>query len=68
MCIEDEDDLRNDIAEELAAADYTVLRLPTAGRQSLLDRHRPDLVLCDITMPGLGGYEVLKAMREKGLG
>ena len=32
----------------------------------MLANHRPDLVLCDITMPGLGGYDVLKAMREKG--
>ena len=32
----------------------------------MLSEHRPDLVLCDITMPGLGGYDVLKAMREKG--
>jgi CheY-like chemotaxis protein len=33
---------------------------------SLLDRNRPDLVLCDITMPGIGGYDVLKALREQG--
>ena len=70
LCIEDEDDLRNDIAEELAAADYNVLQA-SDGKEALamLAAHRPDLVLCDITMPGLGGYDVLKAMREKtGLG
>ncbi|NNC01038.1 response regulator, partial [Corallococcus exiguus] len=33
---------------------------------AILERHRPDLVLCDITMPGLGGYDVLKVMREQG--
>src|SRR6478735_2816973 len=67
LCIEDEDDLRNDIAEELAAADYNVLQA-SDGKEALalLSKHRPDLVLCDITMPGLGGYDVLKAMREKG--
>lgn len=66
LCIEDEDDLRNDIAEELAAADYNVLQAAD-GKEALamLSEHRPDLVLCDITMPGLGGYDVLKAMREK---
>ena len=46
LCIEDEDDLRNDIAEELAAADYTVLQA-SDGREAieLLSTHRPDLVL-----------------------
>jgi CheY-like chemotaxis protein/DNA-binding CsgD family transcriptional regulator len=70
LCIEDEDDLRNDIAEELVAAGYHVLQASNGQEAlSLLATHRPDLVLCDITMPGLGGYDVLKAMREKsGLG
>jgi DNA-binding NarL/FixJ family response regulator len=67
LCIEDEDDLRTDIAEELEAANYGVLQASNGSEAlSLLRKHRPDLVLCDITMPGLGGYDVLKAMREKG--
>jgi DNA-binding NarL/FixJ family response regulator len=67
MCVEDEEDLRIDIAEELAAANYTVLQAANGVEAlQLLERHHPDLVLCDITMPGLGGYEVLKSMREEG--
>jgi DNA-binding NarL/FixJ family response regulator len=67
LCVEDEDDLRGDIAEELEAANYRVLQAANGSEAlSLLDRHRPDLVLCDITMPGLGGYDVLKALREQG--
>lgn len=66
LCIEDEDDLRGDIAEELIAANYHVLEAADGIEAlKLLEQRRPDLVLCDITMPGLGGYEVLKAMREK---
>jgi DNA-binding response OmpR family regulator/DNA-binding CsgD family transcriptional regulator len=67
LCIEDEDDLRTDLVEELEAADYLVLQASN-GREALtlLEQHRLDLVLCDITMPGLGGYDVLKAMREQG--
>ena len=67
LCIEDEDDLRVDIADELKAANYDVLQASN-GVEALrvLDQSRPDLVLCDITMPGLGGYEVLKAMRSEG--
>ncbi|MCB8820883.1 helix-turn-helix transcriptional regulator [Microvirga rosea] len=67
LCIEDEEDLRTDIAEELEAANYAVIQASNGSEAlSVLKKHRPDLVLCDITMPGLGGYDVLKAMREKG--
>jgi DNA-binding response OmpR family regulator/DNA-binding CsgD family transcriptional regulator len=67
LCIEDEEDLRIDIADELKAADYEVLQAANGNEAlKLLESARPDLVLCDITMPGLGGYEVLKAMRGEG--
>ena len=67
LCVEDEDDLRTDIAEELEAADYHVIQAANGSEAlELLEQHRPDLVLCDITMPGLGGYDVLKAMRAQG--
>jgi DNA-binding NarL/FixJ family response regulator len=67
LCIEDEEDLRVDIADELKAANYEVLQAAN-GQEALklLETARPDLVLCDITMPGLGGYDVLKAMRTEG--
>ncbi len=67
LCVEDEADLRGDIAEELEAAGYRVLEAANGAEAiSLLENERPDLVLCDITMPGLGGYDVLKAIREQG--
>ncbi len=31
----------------------------------LAKEHRPDLILCDIRMPGLSGYEVLMALRRE---
>jgi CheY-like chemotaxis protein len=53
LCIEDEDDLRSDLAEELTAADYNVLQAANGSEAlSVLEQNRPDLVLCDITMPG----------------
>jgi DNA-binding NarL/FixJ family response regulator len=67
LCVEDEDDLRTDLAEELDAAGYRVLQASNGSEAlRLLETERPDLVLCDITMPGLGGYDVLKALREQG--
>lgn len=67
LCIEDEEDLRVDIADELQSANYRVLQAANGAEAlQLLAGNRPDLVLCDITMPGLGGYDVLKAMRDQG--
>lgn len=66
LCVEDEDELRADIAEELEAADYRVLQASNGSEAlRLIESDRPDLVLCDITMPGLGGYDVLRAIRKQ---
>jgi DNA-binding NarL/FixJ family response regulator len=67
LCVEDEPDLRRDIAEELSEAGYAVLEA-SDGRQALdlLESASPDLILCDISMPGLSGYDVLHTVRAKG--
>lgn len=64
LCIEDEADLRSDIVEELVSAGYRVLEAGN-GREALheLEASRPDLILCDITMPELGGYELMAQIR-----
>jgi CheY-like chemotaxis protein len=36
---------------------------PSALR--LAEEHRPDLVLCDIGLPGMDGYEVARHLRER---
>ena len=67
LCVEDEEDLRRDIADELAEAGYAVLEARSGAEAiDLLDTTRPDLILCDISMPGLNGHEVLKAVQAKG--
>lgn len=64
LCVEDEADLRSDIVEELVAAGYRVVEAGN-GREALqrLSDIRPDLILCDITMPELGGYELMARLR-----
>jgi len=64
LCIEDEHRLRQDILDELAEAGYGALGA-SDGREALalLNRTRPDLILCDISMPRLDGYGFLEAMR-----
>lgn len=64
LCVEDEADLRSDIVEELVAAGYRVIEAGN-GREALLklETVRPDAILCDITMPELGGYELMAKIR-----
>jgi DNA-binding NarL/FixJ family response regulator len=66
LCVEDERHLRQDIIEELVAAGYEAVGAAT-GREALrvLDTARPDLILCDISMPELDGHGFLKALRGK---
>lgn len=64
LCVEDEADLRHDLVEELVAAGYRVIEAGD-GREALqkLETAQPDAILCDITMPELGGYELMAKLR-----
>lgn len=65
LCIEDEPSLRDDIAAELGEAGYEVIQAADA-RDALerLDDRRPDLILCDIVMPGMDGRALLAHLRS----
>ncbi|NYT62591.1 response regulator [Alcaligenaceae bacterium] len=64
LCVEDEIDLRDDLVEELEAAGYKVIVADNGGEAlQRLDTIRPDLILCDVTMPDTDGYEVLNVLR-----
>ena len=66
LCIDDEALLREDIVEELEDEGYKVLQA-SDGHEGLkmILQHRPDLVICDITMPRKNGYELLREVRGK---
>lgn len=65
LYIEDEPDLLEDVAEELEEAGYAVELAMNGDRAlQLLSTIRPDLILCDITMPGMSGYEFLQQLRQ----
>lgn len=65
LVIEDEDALRRDIVEELQEAGYRAIEAADGeAALGLLAGATPDLVLCDISMPGLDGYGVLESLRE----
>lgn len=65
LCIEDEAQLRHDIRDELIEAGYQVVEAGDGSEAlAILENQRPDLVLCDISMPGLDGYGVLEELRR----
>lgn len=65
LLIEDEENLREFIADSLELFDYKVLRASN-GKEGIALAHSdaPDIILCDISLPGMDGYGVLKALHE----
>ena len=65
LCIEDDAELLEIITEELADAGHTVLQANDGcvGLDMIL-KHNPDLVISDISMPGMNGYVLLKTLRN----
>ena len=65
LIIEDEPPILDNIAEILEIHDYEVKTAMNGveGVEAAL-RHRPDLILCDINMPEMDGYNVLMNLRN----
>ena len=64
LLIEDNASLRRNIAQILTLEGYRVLSAEDGIAGHLQARgEKPDLVLCDIMMPGIDGYEVLAQIR-----
>ncbi len=65
LCCEDEPQLLRDISDELRGAGYRV-REARDGRELFdhLQDCTPDLLLCDIMMPGVDGYDILARFRR----
>jgi len=65
LVIEDENEVRDNIAEILQLSDYEVRKAPDGlSGVGMAMADVPDLIICDITMPGLDGYEVLHALHQ----
>jgi len=62
--IEDEEAIRGDVAEELLDSGYNIIESDN-GIDGLkaIRTHHPDLVLCDVSMLGMSGLEVLSELR-----
>jgi diguanylate cyclase len=64
LVVEDEDSIRELIVTLLIAEDYQVLEAENGQvGVGMAIENRPDLIICDIMMPGLDGYGVLEILQ-----
>ena len=64
LVIEDEPGVRENLAEILQLSQYEVV-VAVDGMEGieLARQHRPDLIICDVMMPRMDGFEVLKTLQ-----
>jgi CheY-like chemotaxis protein len=66
LVVEDEQSVRESVAMSLIAAGYDVVAAEDGFRAlSQLKKKLPDLVLSDLDMPGMSGFELLSVVRRR---
>lgn len=66
LIVEDDKNIRETLKDILELSGYQVLTANNGreGYNSIIDNH-PDLVLCDVSMPELDGFELLGAINQR---
>ena len=66
LVVDDDDGLRRMLAEHLAGMRCDVLEATDGdeGLQAAIEHH-PDLLILDVMMPGLSGWEVARYLRQR---
>lgn len=65
LVIEDNEDIRENVTEILTLSDYNVISAAN-GKEGIetAQKQKPDLIICDIMMPGVDGYGVLHVLHK----
>ena len=65
LVIEDNEDIRDNVTEILTLSDYNVISASN-GKEGIesAQKNKPDLIICDIMMPGVDGYGVLHVLHK----
>ncbi len=65
LVIEDNEDIRDNVSEILMLARYNVLTAVNGMEGiEIAQKNKPDLIICDIMMPGVDGYGVLHMLHK----
>lgn len=65
LIIEDQPDMRENLMTILSMEGFVALEAPDgSGGLKVALEEKPDLILCDVMMPGMDGHEVLAALRK----
>ncbi len=66
LLIEDEHTIREELVDALSFEGFAAIGAGDGETGiELAQKHLPDLVICDILLPGINGYEVLQHLRAK---
>ena len=69
LIIDDDDVVRASLAAYLEDSGFYVLQASNGLRGlEVFEEARPDLVICDLRMPQLGGLEIIRQVSERGAG
>jgi putative two-component system response regulator len=64
LIVDDNESIRELLAAILTSPDYLIITAAHGEEAlALADRHQPDLVLLDVMMPGMDGFEVCRRLR-----
>ena len=67
LVIDDDASFRKLMGKWLTVAGWNVLEAGDGdGGIQLVNEHQPDAVVCDLLMPGCNGFQVCRAIRERG--
>lgn len=67
LVVDDEEGIRDMVCDALRISGYQVLEaVDGSSALGLMSRETVDLIICDINMPGMDGYETLTHLRARG--
>jgi CheY-like chemotaxis protein len=68
LVIDDKDDIRSFISLALTSFGFSIRQAHDGDRAlQMMVEAKPDLIICDVNMPGMDGYEILSAVRASSL-